>query len=229
MNRSGIRILSLTGVLLLLASFVIGQSSKVTDADMRAVLEKARNARKAIPYRLTKSTFGFPKDYSNLELMRTSVTEYSPPDRFLLVEEYKGTSGQTVKTEVLWIGKTKYLRNGKGAWEADIPEGFVSRVGTVSPVVTALDTTSEESHKYLGRQDLNGTPHEVYESIILLKFHTRPKSAVQVTKKMSWFNEQGLLVKEISEQGIRGMRKLVGRTVSVYEYDQPIKIELPIK
>lgn len=223
-----IKVFFLAAIVLGLADSVLNQSRDVTDSAMSALLLNAREGRKAVPYRVKESTFTFQGGESKPELVATKITDYYPPDRFRIVEENKYTSGRTVRNETLWIGRIKYLRNARGAWAILAPP---SMTGHVEPVVTALDvkTTAKEKHRYLGKRDLNGKPHDVYESFLSTIYQLPGKKVVYLTNRNCWFNDQGLLLRETKEEGIPGTKKRIRYLETEYDYDQKIRIEVPTK
>ena len=205
---------------LIVAAAVGAQSKSVTGAEIDDLLAKAKAARKVLPYRVTKSVFiasGFEREP---KLRSSNVTDYEPPDRFLVVVEKK-EGDETVRSETLWIAGVKYVKNLQGRWSKALANtARIEGDGLLGQEALSVKI----KHKYLGKETLNDRRTDLYEATTAKKYATGIMQLVHKRVIRYWFSEQGLLVKQTAEERLENFDRVVHRSVDEYDYDHPGKV-----
>ena len=213
-------------ILLVLAGSAYAQQRAVTETEVESLLNKALEKRKLVPYRITKLEV-----IHQTGLRIKSVTEHMPPRRARSVVERRDQTGKTRK-ERIWTDELRYEKVGSGPWSVfeRARPGAEAKVSDESGTVTTgtlTDEKIEQKFEYLGRDDLDGKPTDVYKKVRKVTTELPIGRITVIETTRYWLSDQGMLLKEVSE-GSAGNRQRAYTTTTDFEYDPTIKIEAPI-
>lgn len=222
MNRLACSVIPLF-LLGLFVSTAVSQTKAITEEKFNEMIEQAKAKRSKVAYRQKESTVGYDADTS-----AEFITEVTPPDRSYTISVRKNAKG-TTRTEVIWIGKVKYLKLNQEEWkkeevrQVDSMSGAGSGSGLVSE---SSKPDIKQSYELRGTEKINGILTERYEMAKTITFNMTNGTYVRKNSRSYWYNKDGMLVKAILEDKI-GSRTY--RVVTEYDYDVNFKIEAPIK
>ncbi len=174
-------------------------------------------------YRLTKTKEDSSDRDANPQSFSVSILEIVPPNKRREIEEFKSATKNT-RTERIWDGKHFYEKENDGDWKKYDGWGGGSGSGSSGKITT--------TYKFIEKTTLNNQKVNVYEvemNRIANKFTQTSRFEVHyVEKTRYWISEDGYSLKTVKECEIIGSKSLT-RETSIYEYDNNIKIESPIK
>jgi hypothetical protein len=225
------------GIVPLAASCTFGQNKNAETANNKTaggsvieenkftvILAKATENLKGRTYRLTKTEETFADRDAEPEATSKNILEVVPPNKGREVSELKSAE-KNAKTERIWDGKNLYERKNDGEWRKYSGGGNGGGGDFVSGRITT-------TFKFVGQELLNGRKTNVYEREshrIANKFTRTSQIQVEyIEKTRYWINEDGSYLKSVKESEIANSKSLV-RETAVYEYDNSITIEAPIK
>jgi len=195
----------------------------IKEKDFQEILGKATEKLKGKTYRLTKTEENFSDRDANPESVKVNILEIIPPNKRREVEEFKSLTKNS-RTERIWDGKNLYEKENDGEWKKYDGGGGGGGNFTSGRITT--------TYKFIGKSTLNNQIVNVYEAEmnrIANKLTRTSQYQVQYVEKTKyWISEDGYFLKSVKESEIAGSKSLTCE-VAVYEYDQNIKIEAPIK
>ena len=211
----------------LFALNALSQVTKISEADLKAIIPSATSASSLLSRREKAVTEMF--DDKALPPIKTIIftKTFLPPNKTQSFYSSENSSGKFVD-ERITIGPNEYVRSNDGPWKIETPEeraGFppppkaISVPAPTDEIVTVyrrtlaeLDThriSFYEMEKTGTKTDKNGT----YKVTAISRY---------------WINKDGTLAELQTEIFASNSKGRYVRTV-IYEYDPNIKIEAPIK
>ena len=200
-----------------------GQAKEISEAEFNAVYKVGYGTLEGASYRL-KRTFIRPRDGTppDAEYMESEVSEFMPPDRNRTVVILRTAEGRK-RTETIEVGKRKFTRLNGGAWSEE-KDRDLNRYSIFGDPVGKKET---KIFRNIGPTRLGNKDVDVYEGLTTSEYHFKTGPTTVESFQRVWITKDGRFVKTESRFTNNGI--LIDHTVSEYEYDRSIRINIPIK
>ena len=146
---------------------------------------------------------------------------------------FRKTSKGEIREEILEADGRQFVRKGAGKWK-EKKDGYVTSTTITGTGSTAADANNEKSQQQetqifrrIGSEVVGGQETQVIEKIWIIVETRGWSKRVSEFHERLWIQSDGRIKKEQLRSTEGG--KEWSHSVSVYEYDPTIKIEVPIR
>jgi hypothetical protein len=203
-----------------------GQPREISKEEFKERLRRAESKLSTVSYRERWTGKQHPSRVaSESGEMISRISEFVPPDRRREVIVYKLPAG-TRQEETVRIGNRKFVRNGDGAWR-DVSKDEPNRYSMWGDPHNPVQMKETSTYLHLGVESIKDIETEVIEEIIDREFISNGLSRTYGHLNRLWIAKDGKVVRrEWKNSGSDGI--VVSHTISEYEYDTNIKIDVPM-
>ena len=217
-----VSLILVVGVLAVAAASAFAQAREISKEEYQATNKAAYAKLDNATYRV-KWTHASPASIGTErgELI-SSVSEFAPQDRRRVVTTWKTPKG-TRTEETIKVGDKEFMKTDDGPWE-DLTKKRFDRFTIVGDAASQEKVT--ETYRHLGIDRVRGLEAEIFEEIVYREevYDNRTIGYSNLTRL--WISKDGRLLKrESKHSGSNGL--VTSSSISEYEYDPNIKIELP--
>jgi hypothetical protein len=203
---------------------VFGQAKEITREryyqPFREALKKGNE--------ITRRNLTRRENYADGKLSSTEefINEFVKPDkrRYVHIEKF---ADRTSKVELIQIGETYYCRRDDGAWKQSGRTwcGDGSGNGGISNIASSKFTVEETKLK-----DQTVKFYHQYTTYKNTYSPDKDKEGLSYWDSKYWLNNDGLIIREESADGLLQPERIYWKQTETYEYDpKDLKIEAPIK
>ncbi len=221
-----VKIFCLSGFILLALSNGLAQERKITEEEMTHLLNKATESLRTQPYRRKTTSESFENERGLKPYWYITSTLYEKNnDGYRSVYNSKNKDGGSKTTEMIEVNNRSFTRDNNEAWKEVTQDKLARRIGTITKLADSAEEKIIE-YRYVRKDKINKMEYDLYEKKTIRKFRVNNNNYSSIYLEKFWFNEKGQFFK--LETITENNKKVTFRSISEYEYDPNIKIEIPI-
>ena len=210
--------------LLMSSTPLLGQTLEIRKVDFAAIENAGYAKLQALAYRV-KATYDNDWNTDGSDRMISVVTYHKPPDRRRSIIQWKTSKG-IKQTETIEVGKRKFSRENDGPWSEEKDQDR-DRYSMFGDPVDAKETLT---YLYLGPEVVSGISTKLYERRTLREYKIKNGVFISDYIERLWIAADGRFIKRGSTSiTTQNGEKQTSHTVSEYDYDSRIKIDVPIR
>jgi outer membrane lipoprotein-sorting protein len=168
-----------------------------------------------------RSTLTTSKDGA---VQSTTTVEFVAPDRFHMTQDLNTANKGQVRNEMAAVGGEVFMRPANGRWQK-MPVDMSKMLAAVRDPKVIDDITKEADVKFLGTEQLNGQPMNVYQYTLKNALGSGVNS---ITKTwVSQTDHRPYKIETDQELNVNGKTEKSHTSSSYVDYDTDIRIQAP--